>query len=206
MTFLEQRLNDAIARGSSGGPVASRLKSYVSSGALSQQHQWVRPLHRYDISHGIKTAEDFESVRSLWYIVFFGGPYSGFRFKDWADYQATQANTSLVLISGSDWQLCRRYALGAASYNRIIQKPVAGSVTVYRTRSGSVSTASATVNAATGVAAISGHVAGDTYTWTGEFDVPVTFADDAMDDITVTGLAGAELLGLPSIRLEEIRL
>ena len=32
------------------------------------------------------------------------------------------------------------------------------------------------IDTATGIATISGHVSGDTYNWAGEFDVPVTFS------------------------------
>lgn len=209
-SFLEVRLNDAVARGSHGGPIAKRLKAYAGSGKLSQDFRWSRPLHRYDISHGIKVLEDFESVRAMWYVVFFGGPHRGFRFKDWNDYRCTQANSILQFVDGTDWQLGRRYVVRAgalvASYSRIIQKPVDGTVVVYRTRAGVVSAATATVAPATGLVSISGHAEGDTYTWAGEFDVPVTFQDDAMDGITLDGVEGNELLGLPSIPLEEIRL
>lgn len=204
--FLEQRFPDNIARGSRGGPVASRLKAYAASGKLSQQFRWARPLHRYDVSHGIKTEADFEAVRALWYVVFFGGPYQGFRYRDWADYKATLANTSLQLVSGDVWQLCRRYRIGAVSFDRPIQKPTPGLAVVHRTRSGVTTPLAAAVDSTTGRVTLSDHVAGDTYAWVGEFDVPVTFQDDAMDNIALDGVVSAELLALPSIMLEEIRL
>jgi hypothetical protein len=65
---------------------------------------------------------------------------------------------------------------------------------------------SPSIDYTTGIVTISGHTGGDTYTWAGDFDVPVAFADDAMDDIELTGMAGAEFLGVSSINLEEIRL
>ena len=65
---------------------------------------------------------------------------------------------------------------------------------------------STTADLNTGIANISGHVGGDTYTWVGNFDVPVTFSDDALDQIEITGHAQDLLQSLPSIKVEELRL
>lgn len=206
MAFLEQRLHDGVARGSQGGPIGSRIKTYLPNGQLQQQFNYSRPLHRYDISFGIKTAEDFEAIRALFYVVMFT-PYEGFRMRDWNDYEATQSNSTLTNISGSTWQLQRLYTHGSTSFKRDIVKPESGSVTVYRTRAGVTSSISATIATTTGIATISGHVEGDTYTWAGRFDVPVTFQDDdALASIELDGLEVALLQGLPSIMIEEVRL
>lgn len=205
MTFLEQRISDSVSRGSKGGPRSRRTKVYTQSGQLKQVREWSRPLHQYDISYGIRRDEDLEAVRSLFYVVAFT-PYDGFRFKDWNDYTLTQSTSTLVFISGTEWQIYRRYTVGASTFDRPIYKPVSGSVTVYRTRSGVVSTATASVDATTGIATIAGHAGGDTYTCAGEFDVPVTFADDALDQIELDGSLAEILQGLPSVMLEELRL
>lgn len=202
MAFFEHRLSDAISRGSAGGPVWKTSKATLSDGRRAVNREWQAPLHRYDISYGIKTEDDFEEVRALFYNVY--GAFDGFRFKDWADFRATKQNSTLTLISGSNWQLQRQYTVGARSFKRDIVKPLSGAV-VYRTRSGVESVAVAVVNETTGVAAITGHAGGDTYTWVGEFDVPVAFVDDALDNVEVTGNWQAILHGLPSIKLEEIR-
>lgn len=206
MAFLEQRLSDAASRGSRGGPSARRTKVYTDGRRLVQNFPTARPLQVYDYSFGNKLKEDFEEIRAMYYVVF-GTPYQGFRWKDWNDYVLTQANSTLTFISGSTWQIHRRYALaGGVFWDRIIQKSNAD-VVVKRTRSGVVSTASATVDTTTGIATISGHTGGDTYTAEGTFDVPVTFADnDALANIELDGLAEYEIQALPSIRLEEILL
>lgn len=204
MAFLEDRLNPAIGRSPTGGPVGARLKAYAG-GRLQQSFLRSRSLQRYDISNGIKTAAAFEEVRALFYVVMFEG-YAGFRFKDWSDYTLTQTTSTLKLIAGSTWQIHRRYTAGITTHDRKIEKTVAATVTVYRTRAGAVSTASATVDHTTGVATITGHTAGDTYTCEGQFDVPVTFLDDALDNIRLDGVLNNLLIDLPSITLEEIRL
>ena len=206
MAFLEQRLHDGVSRGSRGGPVGSRTKAYLPNGQLQQQFNYSRPLHRYDISFGIKTLDDFEAIRALFYVVAFT-PYEGFRMRDWNDYEASPSNSTLTLVSGTSWQLQRVYSVGGVSFKRDIVKPESGSVTVYRTRAGVTTTIAPTIDATTGRATISGHAEGDTYTWSGRFDVPVTFQDDdALASIELDGLEDMPLQGLPSILLEEIRL
>ena len=177
MAFFEHQLDTRITRGATGGPVnLGRTKIYTASGALKQNFEWSAPRHVYDVSHGMKTNEDFETLLSLWYVINFT-PYEGFRFKDWRDYQATKANSTLTFITGSTWQLQRKYTSHAITFKRDIFKPRTGAV-IYRTRTGAETTATATVDTTTGIATISGHADGDTYTWAGEFDVPVTFVDD----------------------------
>lgn len=204
MPFLEQRLNTRIEQGASGGPtVPGRTKSYTASGKLRQNFVASAPIHKFDISHGLRQQADYQTVLDIWYVVNFT-PYDGFRFRDWRDYRATAANSRLTLISGSNYQLQRVHTYGGISVLRNIFKPVAG-VVITRNRSGSFSTATATVDTTTGVAAITGHVAGDTYTWTGEFDLPVTFSSDEWVS-TLDGAAPNLLVVNQSIPLEEIRL
>lgn len=205
MAFLEQRLDARIEQGASGGPtVPGRTKSYTPSGKLQQGFSASAPIHRFDVSHGMRNNADHQLVLDTFYVVMFT-PYTGFRFRYWADYRATQANSRLVLISGSDYQLQRVHSFGGVNVYRSIYKPVSATVVVYRTRVSVVTTATATIDYTTGIATISGHSSGDTYTWTGEFDIPVTFSDDewvSQLQATLTNIAVIP----PSIRLEEIRL
>ena len=207
MAFLEQRLPITITAGSRGGPVAKRTKVYVQNGRLHQDFSWSRPLQRYDLSFGIKTLANFEAVRAMWYVVMFGGPYEGFRIRDWSDYQCTQANSGLVVQSGSptEWQLQRVYTVGGVSFRRNIYK-LDGAPLVYRTRAGVTSLIATTADLNIGIANIGGHVVGDTYNWVGLFDVPVTFSDDALDQIEITGNVNDLLQSLPSIKVEEVPL
>jgi uncharacterized protein (TIGR02217 family) len=204
MAFLEHRISDAITRGSRGGPRGNRLKAYTRGGRLTQEFLRARMLQSYDVSYGIKTLENFEEIRSLFYVVM-GEGYEGFRFKDWSDYRLTYDNSTLVLIDGSDWQIARLHTAGAGSFSRSIHKLV-GTTAVQRIRGGTPSVPTAVVDANTGIVSVSGHVEGDTYSVLGQFDVPVTFTDDALDNIEVNGNINKILQGLPSIKLEELLL
>lgn len=203
MAFLEQRLSQRIERGASGGPV-NRGRQMVRSagGRMRQVFTWPEPIHTYTVSHGVLGQAQLEELRSLWYVVNFH-PYEGFRFRDWSDYRATQANSRLTLITGATYQLQRVYTFVGVEFIRKIQKPVAGAV-VYRLRSTVTTVATASIDTSTGIATITGHVSGDTYTWAGEFDVPVTFSDDAwVQQLEAMNAEGA-VATMPAINLEEI--
>jgi uncharacterized protein (TIGR02217 family) len=205
MAFLEQRISPKITEGSEGGPTQpARSRVYMVNGRLKQNFSALMPIHKYEVSHGVRSRADYQSVLDLFYVVMFT-PYEGFRFKDWGDYQLTQANSRLTLVSGSNYQINRVHTFGAVEFLRPIYKPVDGTIVVKRDRSGTISTATATVTATTGVAAISGHVEGDTYTCEGEFDVPVTFSSDEWTASWAVHINNLHMIS-GTIPLEEIRL
>lgn len=202
MSFFEARFPEHISLGAEGGPRFITSKAYMQGGQRITNREATHPLHEYSIAHPVKDLDDFESLRAFFYVV--GGDADGFRFKDWSDFRATQANTSLSLVSSNIYQLNRLYIYGARTYVRPIYKPV-NPIQVYRTRAGNTTllTSDASVNYTTGQVTISNHVSGDTYRWVGEFDVPVAFKDPA----AMWRLLGTpdELVEWPSIELEEIR-
>ncbi len=203
MAFFEEQFDPRFSFGARGGPVFSTAVAKVRSGRRHANRNWSAPLHRYNVSQAVKTNDDFEEVRAFFYVV--SGAYDGFRFKDWSDFEATQDNSYATLISGSTYQLQRKYTVGARNYLRDIQKPRSG-VVVRRFRSSAWSTASATVDTTTGIATISGHVGGDIYAWVGEFDVPVAFVADELEAEIVDAGPTEYLVRWPQIVVEEIRL
>lgn len=203
MAFLHARLNPRIEQGAQGGPwIPGRTKTYLPNGKLVQGFSSSMALHDWDISYGVRRRDDFQSILDLWYVVLLT-PYVGFLFRDWRDYLLTAANSRLTLISGSIYQINRVHSYGGIDVLRPIYKPAAG-IVVTRTRSGTPSTATATVDSTTGQATITGHVAGDTYTCAGEFDLPVTFTDDRWVS-TLEGAAPNLLVVSQPIKLEETR-
>ena len=187
-----------------GGPSnPGRIKAYLPSGKMKQNFLAAYPVHKYEIGLGLLNSADYESALSFWYIVNFA-PYEGFRMKDWRDYRATQANSRCIQLNETDWQLNRVYAFGGVEFLRKIVKPVSGTVTVYRTRSGATTAVTSPVDYTTGIANPVGHVDGDTYTWTGEFDVPVTFVNDEWTDNALEATTQNLQVSTGSIQLEEI--
>jgi uncharacterized protein (TIGR02217 family) len=210
MSFFEQQFDPRLSFGARGGPVWSTAVARVHSGRRSANRNWAAPLHRYNVAHAVKTNDDFEIVRAFFYVV--SGAYDGFRFKDWSDYEATRSNSALAFVSGTEWQMQRAYTVGSRTYLRDISKPCASPApVVWRLRSGSWSTVTPVgsptpLDYTTGIVSITDHVVGDTYAWVGEFDVPVTFAEDEMEAEIVDAGPGEYLVRWPQIVVEEVRL
>lgn len=207
MAFFEHRLDERISYGARGGPVFKTRRVRTNSGRRVVNRDWTYPLHRYQVAQAVKTNDDFEAVRAFFYVV--AGAYDGFRFKDWGDYRLTQSNSRLVQASGSpsEWQINRVYSIGSREFLRPIYKPCASpAAVIYRTRSGATSVATATVSTTDGIVQPVGHLAGDTYTVVGEFDVPVAFEDDELPAEIVDADGDGFLMGWSSLVLEEVRL
>jgi uncharacterized protein (TIGR02217 family) len=205
MTFLDQRLDSRIEQGASGGPtMPGRVKAYLPNGRMYQNFLAQAPIHRFDVSHGLRNNADHQLILDTWYVVMMT-PYEGFRFRDWRDYRATDLNSRCVLITGATFQLQRVHTFAGVSVYRNITKPCATpAIVITRNRSGAFTTASATIDNTTGIATITGHVTGDTYTWVGEFDIPVTFTGDEWVSQLQATMVNLAVIP-PSIKLEEIR-
>ena len=198
MAFLESRMSARIERGAKGGPTnRGRRKVYSTSGRMNQVFEWSAPISEFDISHGILLPDGYAEIEAMWHVIHFT-PYSGFRFRNWADYQAVKANTTLTNIVSNTYQLQRKHTFASITYKRNIYKPNAG-VTVYDS---SDVACTASVNTATGIATVT---SGTPSYWIGTFDIPVTFKDNDLM-MRLDGTTSNLLLVADSIILEEIRL
>jgi uncharacterized protein (TIGR02217 family) len=202
MSFFEQRLPERFSFGAKGGPAFSTEVVKTAGGQRYANKNWTMPLHMYDVSANVKTQTDFESIRAFFYNV--SGQFDGFRFKDWADYQATSQPLTAI-VTGSTYQMTRAYIFGTRTFSRPIYKPNAGA-SFTRTRSGVTSSISPSYSTTTGVVTVTGHVAGDTYAWSGEFDVPVAFTSDLCEASIDDKSAGQFVISWPDIQVQEIRL
>jgi uncharacterized protein (TIGR02217 family) len=207
MAFHEVRFPDSISRGARGGPERRTQIVELASGDEERNASWANSRRRYDVSYGIRRADDLAAV-----VAFFearNGPLHGFRFKDWSDYKSglpSNVRSPLDQAIGTGdgtttaFQLVKHYTSGAQSWTRTITKPVAGSV---RLALGGVEQASGwSVDATSGVVTFaSAPDAGVAVTAGFEFDVPVRFDSDTLD-VTLD----IERLGsITSIPLVELR-
>ena len=198
MAFLESRMSARIERGAKGGPTnRGRRKVYSTSGRMNQVFEWSAPISEFDISHGILLPDGYAEIDAMWHVIHFT-PYSGFRFRNWADYQAVKANTTLTNIVSNTYQLQRKHTFASITYKHNIYKPNAG-VTIF---DASDVACTFSVNTATGVATVT---SGTPSYWTGTFDIPVTFKDNDLM-MRLDGTTSNLLLVADSIILEEIRL
>ncbi len=203
MAFFEELFPPRISRDAEGGPRFINSKAYSASGQRITNREATYPLHEYTIAHPPRKQDDFEALRAFFYVV--GGDADAFRFKDWSDFQATDANTTLTAVAGvaNTWQLCRTYVFSSRMFVRPISKPAKG-CKVQRMRAGVPSMLAVVPDISTGRVVIADHLAGDSYRWMGTFHVPVAFKDPAA---VWKVLGGTKLITEWSgIELEEIRL
>lgn len=207
MAFHEIRFPDNISRGARGGPERRTQIVEMASGDEERNASWANSRRRYDVSYGIRRADDLAAV-----VAFFearNGRLYGFRFKDWGDFKSckpseTPASIDQLIGTGDGretaFRLVKRYASGAQTWVRSITRPVAGSV---RVALGGVEQLSGwSVDAATGVVIFNDPPGNGVAVRAGfEFDVPVRFDSDTLD-VTLD----IERLGsIASIPLIEIR-
>jgi len=191
MSFFEERFPSCIKFGVTGGPRFSTSKATSQNGFTSKQRNWLYPLQSYQADNAIKNEADFEAVRAFFYNVY--GGFDGFRFKDWSDYKVADGQGVIITHDDDSKQLARAYTYGARTFIRPITKPVPGTVVI---------TGGGTLDYTTGLIS-----EGDPVSWTGEFDVPVEFAEDLMD-VEVVNRSGTKglFLSWASLQLQEIRL
>lgn len=171
MSFVEVQFPTDISYGATGGPMFLTDVVTTVSGHEQRNSKWSQARARYNVASGVKTEAQWQSL-----IAFFRarrGKAVGFRFKDWSDYQAI--NQPLQSLGDDAYQMVKRYISGAVVAERIITKPVAGTVKLYRN---SLLQASGwSVDTATGIitTALTG-----TLTVDYDFDVPVRFDTDEL--------------------------
>lgn len=177
MSFVEVQFPTDISYGSSGGPeYATDIVASVS-GYEQRNVSWEQARARYNVAHGVKTKAQLDAL-----IAFFRarkGRAYGFRFKDWTDYQTGTEVLGTGDGVATQFQLVKWYTSGGASEQRVIQKPVAGTVQIYR--DGVLKTSGFTIDYATGLVTFNSAPAnGVVVAAVCQFDVPVRFDTDRL--------------------------
>lgn len=185
MAFLDERISDEISRNA----VFSKARRIVvitsRNGHEHRNELWEGAKREYLIAFGTRDIGLIQQLSAFHERV--GGQRDGFRLKDWFDHTSsadptipiTDADQTLEPIlddpaSGTAhrWQIVKRYG----SVIREITKPVDGTV---RIRGHSTGFA---INHLTGIITFDNPIPISPAPTCGfEFDVPVRFADDALD-------------------------
>lgn len=208
--FHDVRLPEDIEQNAEGGPNFHTSIVVLGSGKEKRNVDWAQQRCEFDIAYGIQSREDLIQVRNFFYARF-GSAY-GFRFKDWSDYQIVDSDTLDIedltpqaigegdgLIK--DFQIFKRYTSGGHYYDRIIKKPVDGTVHVYV--NGSEVFSGFSVDHDTGIISfVDAPADGAVISVHAEFDVPVRFENDKFS-ITLAMFAAGNI---PSINLIETKL
>lgn len=174
--FIEERLTDPCPAYTfaSTSQWSTRVVT-LANGNEKRNVNWSQPKQSFSAPFQNITAEAARALKAAHYAT--RGMAYGFRFKDWADFQATNEPLGIAPSGSTPVQLVKTYDFGAEAYTRKISKPVAGTVTV---RSNGTPVAG-TLDPVTGLFTPSSPWAGGgVLTWTGEFDVPVRFNSDQL--------------------------
>lgn len=176
--FHEVQFPPDISYGAAGGPGYSTTVVTTISGHERRNANWAAARGKWNVAHGLKNRDQVATL-----IAFFRarrGRATGFRFKDWTDYQAFAEILGVGDGTTKTFQLVKRYASGPEIDVRTIAKPVAGSVKIYR--DGVQAGSGWTIDTATGLVTFTtAPAAGVQVTADFEFDVPARFDTDQMD-------------------------
>lgn len=194
MAFKEIQFPPKISMGATGGLGWLTDIVTLQSGFEQRNQTLAQPRGRWTVSHSARLAEKFNPLLAFINVV--RGQTHGFRFKDWTDYTVAAGEGVFIAIDSTHKQLAKRYTFGAETFDRIIRKPVTGSVTL----TGGTGTS---IDYTTGIVTFSGAPS----SWVGEFDVPARFGTDDMsaDIIDRNGPNGDLIVGWSGIPIIELR-
>lgn len=168
MPFIETRFPEDLSYGAVGGPGFKTDVVVVNSGFEQRNAAWEDARCAWDVAHGLKTQVQLDALIAFFRVM--KGRANGFRFKDWEDFTVGSGEGIFRPLSGTTFQMVRRYTTAGNNHDRDISKPVSGTIVV--TGGTGVS-----INYTTGVVTVT---SGTPTAWTGDFDVPVRFDTDQM--------------------------
>jgi uncharacterized protein (TIGR02217 family) len=212
MSFHEIRFPTDIARGAQGGPERRTDVVVLGSGFEERNARWADSRRSYNAGYGVKSLDDLNAV-----IAFFEerrGRLYGFRWRDHVDWKScvpSGAVTALDEVIGMGdsarvaFQLSKTYGSAYAPWQRVIKKPVAGSVRLAVDGLEVEAGTAFAIDVASGVVTFQpGYVPADGAEVTAgfEFDVPVRFDTDRLE----INLQGFRHGAIPHIPVVEVRL
>lgn len=200
MSFHDVRLPPDVERGAQGGPGFKTTVIELANGKEKRNINWSQARARYNVAYGIMRRADYKAVLTFFYAR--RGKAHSFRFKDWSDFEMPRQNIGTGTGSEDEYQIFRRYSSGSQNYDRIIEKPVAGTVQVWVNNVLLTITTDYTVNLLTGlITFVTPPTSGHAIEVACEFDVPCRFDKDEME----TELEWYDAGTIPDINIVEVR-
>lgn len=175
--FESPRFSESISEGSQGGPTFSTDVFEGTTGLEQRASKWSTARHSYDVSFGIRTRTDMDTIRTHFGLT--RGRATAFRFKDWNDYQIVSGSIGTGDGVTTVFDIVKVYTTGAYTYTRRILKIVASTVSVRVNSVLKTEGVDYTVDYNTGeVTFTAAPTSTHPITITCEFDVPVRFDMD----------------------------
>ena len=202
--FIESpRFPEHISAGSRGGPAWQTEVVSFASGREQRNIRWSVQRCRYDVSFGVRRIEDLELLTSFFYGT--RGKAHTFRYKDWADYKSCSIwddpkayDQPTVQLSATEFQLVKNYDAVSPGYQRIITKPVAGTVKI--AIDGVEQTSGWSVDTTTGIVTFDSSPSGAVGSGY-EYDVPCRFDTDELAVQLEAIVAGSSEVPVVEIKL-----
>ena len=213
MEFVNVAFPDCIAMGAQSDAGWLTDVTSTTSGFDYTNQRWQDSRHYFDVSFAIRNRVDYLTVRSHFHEV--RGRSRKFLIKDFLDFQCAASEgllftTALVApAANGTFNLHKKYG-STNPYYRKITRPDSP-IIVYRTRSAvttNITGAGAAVTYTTGEVVITGHMSGDTYSWSGAFKVPARYDIDRMPGVAINkepGAGGELLVTCDSIVIVEVK-
>ncbi|WP_375172660.1 TIGR02217 family protein [Pseudooceanicola sp.] len=209
MSFHEIRFPAALSFGSTGGPERRTEIVTLANGFEERNAPWSQSRRRYDAGVSMRSLDDIAAL-----LAFFEarqGQLYGFRWKDWSDYSSARPSAEVAftdqLIGRGDgvrktFQLIKLYRSGAQQHERVITKPVAGTVRIGVNGAELQEGQGYSVDAHTGSVVLDEAPVPEAEVTAGfEFDVPVRFDTDHI----ATSVASFQAGDMPSVPVVELR-
>lgn len=207
MNFHEVRLPSRLAFGSTGGVERRTEVVTLASGHERRSTPWAHGRRRYLIGAGLRSLDDMAALTAFFEAR--RGRLYGFRFRDFADFKSCGPGgvvgpNDQHLGAGdgarTEFPLCKFYGEAADAWERLIHKPVEGTVMV-GLDGVELNATAYEVDAATGVVTFhSPPPAGAAVTAGFEFDVPVRFDADRIE-VTLQTFAAGRIAAVPLIEV-----
>jgi len=196
--FHDVRLELPTAIGAVGGPERLTDVVQLASGREQRNARWSGSRRRWELGGGVMRPDEAHGLT-----MFFEarrGRAFGFLFRDPLDWKSCAPSAAVspedqVLGAGDGeataFQLVKRYESGGEAWERVIRRPVTGSV---RVAAGGVETLAFAVDEATGVVTLEDAPGEGVEVTAGfEFDVAVRFDVDRLETVVEGG--GAVRIG-----------
>ena len=186
-SFDDVRLSLRVGFGARGGPGFSTEIITIDNGYERRNQNWAQARRRYDARTALHTPVDAAALLAFFHAR--AGRARGFRLKDWADFTSAATGVNAPLWSdqtlgtgdgaATQFQLRKIYASGGVQHQRLIRKPVAGTVTIGV--NGALLGSGWSIDTITGIVTFAAPpAAAATITAGYEFDVPVRFDTDIL--------------------------
>lgn len=171
--FNEARLLEDVAYGSEFGHRYKTQIKELKSGVEHRKGLWEQPLGIYSVVYQNLLDGHANLVIDAHHACM--GSLIGFRLKDYSDFEAINQVIGFGTGAEQTLQLTKTYTFGTVSRIREIYKPISSTVELF----GDGSPLPFSLEETTGLITFTAP-GGAEITWSGEFDVPVRFADDEM--------------------------